>query len=505
VRERLEQVIGEARAGRFAPFYETAIRHRFVWMTPSGDDQVWPVIESMAREGLVRLAQVNGSTTVEWVGQAPLPEATEETPNEPLSDGDFEILNHLEDTEARRINFGIFEGWTSLPELAASLEAPRGRVSDALRRLQSHGHLLVDEEGRIRSRMAELAREVRYVKQRFAVGDADRRPFLVRSLKVEMRDRDKPVRDQPLSAVLETVQAAVGDDPAAHRVLHGLKAMLQRHWNHDDPPLAGFQARALSAIFSAWLDQSPETSFVITADTGAGKTAAACLPLIAGAACDRLRGLQGTRAVLVYPRVRLAANQAQRITGYLAALAGIEGMPALTLGLQNWQVPTYLANIHESLQGIWTSAAGGALRFPFFACPSCDGDLHLHPGRGHSGADRLACTRCAWQFHGWVGSKVSLRQRPPDFFLPVTESLHQWQSTSSSACMATTRTRKRLGISPPCAPACSTTTPAPTGRAASAAANPPPATASGRVSAGTSPPPTPTKSPPAVATAPAAP
>lgn len=26
-----------------------------------------------------------------------------------------------------------------------------------------------------------------------------------------------------------------------------------------------------------------------------------------------------------------------------------------------------------------------------------------------------------------MDSKVSLKQRPPDFFLPVTESLHQWQ------------------------------------------------------------------------------
>lgn len=426
VRARLEQVIAEARGTRFAPFYETAIRQRFVWMGPAGDDVVWPVIESMAREGLVRLAEVNGSATLDWAVQETAPEVTEQSPKEPLPDSDFEILNHLEDTEARRINFGIYEGWTSLPELAASLEAPRGRVSDALRRLQSHGHLLMDEEGRIRSRMAELAREVRYVKQRFAVGDADRRPFLVRSLKLELRDRDKPVRDRPLSAVMETVEATVGDDPTAHRVLHGLEQMLQAHWDHEDPPLAGFQTRALVSILPAWLGRSKETSFVITADTGAGKTEAACLPLIAGAAYDRLRGVQGTRAVLVYPRVRLAANQAQRIAGYLAALAGIEGMPALTLGLQNWQVPTYLANIHESLQEIWTPA-GGALRFPFFACPDCGGTLHMHPGRGLSGADQLACTQCPWHFDGWIGSKEALRQRPPDFFLPVTESLHQWQ------------------------------------------------------------------------------
>jgi hypothetical protein len=427
VRERLEQVIAEARGGRFAPFYESAIRLRFVWMDPSGNDVIWPVIESMAREGLVKLAEHNGSPTVEWVQQAPAEAGDEESPKEPLSDDDFEVLNHLEDAEARRINFGIYEGWTSLPELAKALETGHGRVSDALRRLQSNGHVLMDEEGRIRSRMAELAREVRYTKQRFAVGDADRRPYLVRSLKVELRDREKPVRDCPLSEVMDETRASLADDSVANHVLQGLQAMLQKRWDHEDPPLAGFQARALGVIFPAWLGQRADHTFVITADTGAGKTEAACLPLIAGAAHDRLNGHQGTRAVLVYPRVRLAANQAQRIAGYLAALADVEGMPALTLGLQNWQVPRHLGHIHESLQGIWTTGGGGTLRFPFFACPDCGGDLHLHPGAGQAGADQLTCTQCAWRFNGWVGSKVGLQQKPPDFFLPVTESLHQWQ------------------------------------------------------------------------------
>ena len=426
VRDRLEQVIAEVRGGRFPPSYERSIRHRFVWPDSAGNDVVWPIIESLAREGLVQFVEAKYSTAVEWVGEA-ASEPKEETQKEPLSDEDFEFLNHLEDNETRRINFGIFEAWTSLPELAKSLGASRGQVSDALRRLQSHGHVLMDEEGRIRSRMAELAREVRYVKQRFAVGDADRRPYLVRSIKIEARDREKPVRDQRLSGVIDGIRASFNGDADANRVLQGLQTMLRRRWDSEDPALAGFQARAIGTIFTAWLGRGSDDTFVITADTGAGKTEAACLPLIAGAAYDRLRGHEGTSVVLVYPRVRLAANQAQRIAGYLAALASVEGMPRLTLGLQNWQVPTDLSRIHESLQDVWTTAAGGILRFPFFACPDCGGDLVLHRGRGYEGVDALACVRCPWRFDGWVGSKATLRQRPPDLFLPVTESLHQWQ------------------------------------------------------------------------------
>ena len=52
------------------------------------------------------------------------------------------------------------------------------------------------EDGRVRSRMAELTREVRYVKQRFKRDDAGERPYLARSLKIELRDRDKPDRQE---------------------------------------------------------------------------------------------------------------------------------------------------------------------------------------------------------------------------------------------------------------------------------------------------------------------
>src|SRR3546814_1048050 len=49
--------------------------------------------------------------------------------------------------------------------------------------------------------------------------------------------------------------------------------------------------------------------------------------------------MMGVRAILAYPRIRLAANQAQRLAQYLAGLAREPGMPTVTLGLQVGQVP----------------------------------------------------------------------------------------------------------------------------------------------------------------------
>lgn len=428
VSERLEEVLTEARKGRFAPFY-TDIRNRFVWVDEGGIDILWPVIETMARDGVVRIDAANGSPTVDWVYKADEQEELPAAPTEELTELDYQILNGLEDLEANRINFGVLEAWLSIPELAAELRQPQSVVADAMRRLHLHGYALVEEDGRIRSRMAELAREVRYVKQRFAIGDSGRRPFLVRSLKVELQARDKPIRDRRLSSVLEQIVGQLGEDSFAISALHGVAEMLRGTWGAD-PELAGFQTESLRQILIAWVGRSSRSSFVITADTGSGKTEAACLPLIAGAVYDDSKGIRGTRAVLVYPRVRLAANQAQRLAGYLAALSSVDGMPTLTLGLQNFQVPGDFERVHESLEAIWEERGGGDRDFPFFGCPECASDLRIHPGRGINQVDSLSCFKCGWEYGGWVGSKAGLMRSPPHFFLPVTESLHQWQNTS---------------------------------------------------------------------------
>src|SRR3546814_7931986 len=78
--------------------------------------------------------------------------------------------------------------------------------------------------------MAELAREVRYVKQRFKRDDADRRPYLVRSLKIELRDRDKPERQDPVDDVFAKLATEL---PTLHaQTLLGLSNALTRSEEH---------------------------------------------------------------------------------------------------------------------------------------------------------------------------------------------------------------------------------------------------------------------------------
>jgi len=429
VRLRIEEVIRAIRKGKWPPFY-SQIRNRFLWLDDQGNDQLRPVLEKLADDGLVTLRREKDTVDLAQ-SNAPRELSPLPPPDEALKDADFEVLNALEDLEVRRINFGITESWPRVKDLSQTLDRAQATVLESIVRLRTHGYLIHEEEGRIRSRMAELAREIRYVKQRFAPGDKDRRPFLVRSLKIEVIQRQKPSRTHPLSQTLASIGSSLNDSQV-EIVLKAIQATLAQRWNVQDPLMAGFQCRSFSAILKAWLDEEPSPSFVITADTGSGKTEAACLPMIAGTAVDLLKGLVGTRAILVYPRIRLAANQAQRIVGYLAAFNQQPGVRPISLGLQNGAVPHDLRSVTVSDNGEWSAGPGG-LCFPFFGCPQaqCGNDLVLQIRGGHQSThDRLYCPECKWYYDAWIGDKLGLRKNPPNFFLPVTESLHQWQQDS---------------------------------------------------------------------------
>ncbi|QYC11507.1 AAA domain-containing protein [Brevundimonas nasdae] len=422
VRGRAEEVINQARRGKKPSLYED-VRRQFAWVSPEGRDLARPVFDRLRDDALVRYTSEGDKLRLEWIGSETAEPPPAPPPAPELSDADFQVLNLLEDIEAKRINFGVFEGWTSTASLADGSPFSRSAVQQALGRLEAAGWVLMAGDGRIRSRMAELAREVRYVKQRFARDDADERPFLVRSLKVELRDRDKPVRSEPLADVIEALAATATAEHA--QALRALGRGLQTLWG-DDAAIAGFQSRSLEALTRAWNGDGPEAA-VISADTGSGKTEAAVLPLIAGAAADRLAGVNGVRAILAYPRIRLATNQAQRLVRYAAMLEAQPGVPIVTVGIQFKGTPSQLDGLKAwDLEEGWRALGDGELIFPLFGCPSCEKDLHLYCEGGVDGADRLSCVACDWTFGGWIGSKRGLRTTPPALFIITTDSLHQW-------------------------------------------------------------------------------
>lgn len=437
VQAELQRIVLDLKSSAQRPSY-TAVRSFFTWVDDSEKDVFRPLVERMEQEGKLRL----DNNQVQFA-ESPLDQAPPPPPAESLSDDDFRLLNMLEDLEVHRINFGIFEAWARVADLALRIGRDRNEVAESIRRLEAHGYLMrTDEEvPRVRSRMAELARELRYVKQRFRTDDAGDRPYLVRSLKVIARNREKPVRNRRVDQVFTDLRVATREVKNTEAVLLALEAVLLARWGAK-AVISGFQERAWKSLIPAWLGLEPLGAAVITADTGAGKTEAACLPLIVGAAVDALNGIHGTRAVLVYPRIRLAANQAQRLTGYLREVACQEGMPLLTIALQTGEVPSSWDYARQQAQNAdapgqdskpptWIPLAPGKWQFPFFACPACDKKLSLV--ETGTALDKLSCESdggCGWSFAGWVGTKQGVIKNPPHIFLPVTESLHQWMQNS---------------------------------------------------------------------------
>lgn len=421
VRSRAAMLIQEERSGRYC-FYDR-FRDRFAWISENGEDVLFPIVQQLQNDGLVKLTAVNGSMTISIV-ETSFNETTEEEtePLPELSDADFAVLNELEDIEAKRINFGVFNTWVSTVDLARRTGRNLNALQLTLARLDQQGFIMLAEEGRVRSRMAELARELQHIKQRFRTDDAHRRPYLARSVKVELRDRNKPERSHALSQVMETARATA--PPEQQEAITGVERSLSALWGQD-AALAAFQAQGLLSGLAAWRGDGP-SSLAISADTGSGKTEAAVLPLLIGAFGDRLNGIYGTRAILAYPRIRLATNQAQRLAAYLAEAYNIPNLPQLTLGLQLGDVPDRFEGMHTRYAEQWQALGPSTFQFPLFSCPACGAQLHLHAGAGFDGADELKCTNGDWSFGGWIGSKEQLITRPPGIFLPTVDSLHQW-------------------------------------------------------------------------------
>jgi ATP-dependent helicase YprA (DUF1998 family) len=418
LKQRLIAVLEEMRQGKRSVPY-SRLRNRFVWPDPDGHDALKPYVDQYVREGVLEWVSDKSLALSE---RATAVHVTELVPAQNLDEEDFVLLNLLEDREKKRINFGIFESWTTLRALGTELGWDKSATAASAERLQANGYILIGEDDRCRSRMAELAREVRYVKQRFRSNDAQQRPYLVRSMKLAIKDRNKPARDRVLSELLERMKGDARGDATVAGALDCLDQMLRRAWQSSDPILAGFQERAIEMIFRSWTGSGDEDAFVVTAETGSGKTEAACLPIIAGAAWDHLRGVQGARALLVYPRIRLAHNQAQRLANYLAHFWAVPGAPPLTLGVQASGVPaTFVQNVPSEWE-----PRGEGFSFPFFGCPACGNDLLLTPEQGWEGSDRLSCKECGWSFAGWVGTQNRLAVSPPSILLIVTESLHGW-------------------------------------------------------------------------------
>ncbi len=349
------------------------------------------------------------------------------------------VLTFIERREAEQIQYGLYDVLLTGNEVLTSFSsAPASDVRATLTQLWQRGLIVRFEnnpdhrEWLFRSRTAETVRLVSKLRQRI-VSDAaqrhrhraDRSPHLVHDLKFEIRSREVPDRNLPLSDLVAPLRQ--GQDQTIAQAGSILEKLFP-----DDFQFSGFQQRAFSAIAEHILlkpRRSDVRGLVVTASTGSGKTYAFFLPVLAYCIAEKgLGGQTGVKAICLYPRVALSENQLEDFVRLVYQVN--QHLPddrAITVGIDSGASPYQLSDFKkpddERLQRMrgWHWDAGAARYVcPFARCPECDGELAVHQTQ----PERISCTSCGTDHPFILYTKEQLRTAPPDVLVATTESLN---------------------------------------------------------------------------------
>jgi hypothetical protein len=335
------------------------------------------------------------------------------------------LVQALESIESRQLNLGLYTTHITAEDLRRAIEeregsAPSvGEVEAALRNLVAQGEAIEWAPGLFRSRIAETVRCLRLLRQRlWWQQDFSNAPLLVEHVRVEFRLRKRPKRN-----AVSVADAVPADMPPA--VAQALGEAI------GFTTFARFQAEAIREIFACAQQGNPQNeSFIVSGDTGAGKTEAFLFPILLdiGSEPPELRQKPGVRAVLVYPRIRLARNQLGRLLRYIDRFRAAGGQ-RITVGIQNGDVPASLVPIREK----WASKTEEGHTFYqvelLEACVECGAGRYWlaadDPGI-ETGCPRLVCDHCGHTVDTLHVTQAALERNAPDILIITDVSLSQW-------------------------------------------------------------------------------
>ncbi|RME51006.1 MAG: DEAD/DEAH box helicase, partial [Caldilineae bacterium] len=335
------------------------------------------------------------------------------------------LLAVLESLESTQLNLGLYNTRITAEDLrraiaeAEDAAPPLAQVEAALRDLVAQGEVIEWRPGYFRSRIAETVRCLRLLRQRlWWQRDLSDAPLLVEDVRVEFRQRRRPKRDAV--PVAEALPADV--PPAVARAFQNAIGF---------PTFSGFQARAIKQVYACARQGNPENeSFIIAGDTGAGKTEAFLFPILLDIASEppEARRQPGVRAVLVYPRIRLARNQLGRLLRYTGRFHAAGG-PRITIGIQNGDVPRDRAAIAER----WPSEEQEGRTWHrvdlLETCVECEAGhywLAADDPAIETGCPRLVCDRCGHVVDTLHVTQAALTGTAPDILIITDVSLSQW-------------------------------------------------------------------------------
>ncbi len=242
-----------------------------------------------------------------------------------------DVLTYIEQREAEQIAYGVYDVTMTGAEVIADYRAvnaalpplvDREKVLAAVlsylaneRLIICFGNAVEPADWVFRSRIAETVRLLSRLRQRLP--PRDNNPLrqrishgkrLTGDVTFHVTPRRVPRRHRLLEAYLDILSGSTERERCAALLREIITAHLPKL-----RAISQFQEDALGKILRiVELSQARGASrgVVVTASTGAGKTYAFFLPILAKMILERsLRGRLGVKAICIYPRVALSENQ----------------------------------------------------------------------------------------------------------------------------------------------------------------------------------------------------
>lgn len=376
-----------------------------------------------------------------------------------------EVLTFIEQREAEQVAYGIYdvtmtgaeviESFQPTEDIQLAAEEKAEAVSKALKQLAVDLQIVRFDRAEtplewvFRSRIAETVRLLTKLRQRIIrynnekprhrISNSKR---LVADVKFSVASRRVPRRNIGVDRCMAPLINGSKEQQQTASLL--LEAIVTKLSNLRQ--MSGFQLRTLHRILEAVeLDaqQGIEKGVVVTASTGAGKTNAFFLPVLAKMLVERcLRGREGVKAICIYPRVALSENQLTvfiEVLFYLNQVLVQHNLPPLTIGVESgaaeYQTRYFADTTDERKQKLskrrgWTfSEEYGGYLSPFAYCvgtqdKTCSTDkqrLLVRPTQPRT----LVCPVCDKEYPFIQFARDVMAEHPPDLLIATTESLHR--------------------------------------------------------------------------------
>jgi len=366
-----------------------------------------------------------------------------------------DVLTFIEERDALQIRYGIYDTLISGSDLFAGMKLPGDpfyiKLEYSLRTLMGEKFLLpLNLPGDIRkwefrSRIAEIVRLLSKLRQRFRDHHSYRdSPKLTRSVKLEVVNRKFPRRTIELSKCVTETENQMRSGGTWSSFADSWRSMssvlIESLKERGFETISDFQDRCFKKIFGHLADpQSSSRGLVISAGTGMGKTLSYIGPLLLYILFEKTeKKVVGTKAICVYPRIKLAENQ---IDGFIKSIykmnqrlgpeklrvnIGIDytGTPYRRTAFK--EEPKNGALFVEGMNRLWKyDKEKDAYECPYARCPECNEGLYIERKSDFSNKVPLKClnSHCSISIDFVTYCKDDIAAEPPDIFITTTETL----------------------------------------------------------------------------------